>query len=105
MPEQANGGRRYQVHGSGRILQVLQQIQLEAAQQGRGEEVLAALRQIARQLQRRPLRIGEPLYRLPSLRMQIRSVAVRPLVVDFGVLEDRPMVFLRAVKLLADPQS
>jgi hypothetical protein len=105
MPEHANGGRRYQVHGSGRIVQALKRIQRQAARQGRGEQVLSALRQIAQQLQHRPLRTGEPLYRLPGLRMQIRSVAVRPLVVDFGVCEDRPMVFLRAVKLLAAPRS
>jgi hypothetical protein len=103
MPEPANGGRRYQVHGSGLIVQSLRRIQRQAVRQGRGEEVLSAFRQIARQLQREPLRAGEPLYRLPGMRMQIRSVAVRPLVVDFGVCEDQPLVFLRAVKLLAAP--
>jgi hypothetical protein len=86
------------------IAQALRQIQRRAAREGRGEEVLSAFRQIARQLQADPVNLGEPLYRLPNLRMQVRSVAVRPLVVDFGVCEDRPLVFLRSVKLLSVPE-
>jgi hypothetical protein len=105
MPEHNNGGRTYRVEGSGAIAQALREIQRQAARQGRGEEVLSAFRRIAHQLQRDPVHLGEPLYRLPALRMQIRSVAIRPLVVDFGVCEDRPLVFLRAVKLLSAPES
>jgi hypothetical protein len=101
MPDPANGGRRYRVHGSGLFAQTLKRIYRQAAQQGRADEVLSAFRRIAQQLQRNPRRLGEPLYRLPGLRMQVRSVAFRPLVVDFGVCEDRPIVFLRAVKLLS----
>jgi hypothetical protein len=103
MEEQANGGRRYRVHGSGKIVETLKRIQRQAARQGRGPEVLSAFRQIAERLQTEPMTLGEPLYRLPALRMQIRSVAVRPLVVDFGVCEDRPLVFLRTVRLLGRP--
>lgn len=101
MSEHNNGGRTYRVHGSGAIAQALREIQRRAARQGRGEEVLSAFRRITHQLQQDPVNLGEPLYRLPALRMQIRSVAIRPLVVDFGVCEDRPLVFLRAVKLLS----
>jgi hypothetical protein len=49
--------------------------------------------------------LGEPLYRLPVLRMQVRSVAIRPLSVAFAVCEDRPLVYINAVKLLAAPGS
>jgi hypothetical protein len=49
-----------------------------------------------------PLDVGEPAYRLPTLRMQVRTVIVRPLVVDFGVCEDQPDVFIKGVKLLSD---
>jgi hypothetical protein len=87
------------------IAQALREIQRQAAREGRGEAVLAAFRQIAHQLQHNPLHLGGLLYRLPALRMQIRSVAIRPLVVDFGVCDDQPLVFLRAVKLLSAPAS
>jgi hypothetical protein len=67
--------------------------------------VLAAFRRILRAMQTDPHALGEPLYRLRALRIQIRSVAVRPLVVDFGVSEDFPLVFFRAVKLLSPGPS
>ena len=105
MPEPGDSGRPYRVYGPGRIVRALKQIQRQAAREGRGEEVLSAFRQLAQQLQRHPVHVGEPLYRLPALRLQIRSVALRPLVVDFGVSEDRRLVFLRAVKLLAVTMS
>jgi len=95
----------YRVHASGVIVQALRQLQRQAAREGRGDELLSAFRQIAQRLQTDPLDLGEPLYRLPALRMQVRSVAVRPLVVDYGVCEDTPLVFLRAVKLLSAPKS
>jgi hypothetical protein len=33
--------------------------------------------------------------------MQVRTVIIRPVVVDFGVCEDRPLVFIKGVKLLS----
>ncbi len=101
MSEKENGRRRYQVHGSGAITDALRTIQRQAAREVRGPEMILALRRIARRLQMDPIKLGEPLYRLPALRMQIRTVAIRPVVVDYGVCEDRPLVFLRAVKLLS----
>ena len=47
-----------------------------------------------------PYDFGEPLYRLPALRMQIRHGAILPLFIDYGVCEDRPLVFIRGVTLL-----
>jgi hypothetical protein len=33
--------------------------------------------------------------------MQVRTIVIRPLVVDFAVCEDHPLVFIKGVKLLA----
>jgi hypothetical protein len=100
MPENDQGGPPYEVHGSGVIAKRLRQVQRQAGQEGRGEEVLAALRRIYRELQHNPNVFGEPLYRLPGLRMQVRTCLVRPLAVDFAVCEDRPLVFIKGVTLL-----
>jgi hypothetical protein len=90
---QPNGEkRRYRVLGSEQVVQALRAFQVQAANEGRGEDALAAIRKIIKQLQENPHEVGEPLYRLPSLRMQICSVTVRPLVVGFGICEDRPIV-------------
>jgi len=37
---------------------------------------------------------GEPLFRLPALRMRVRQVAIRPLYINYAVCEDHPLVFL-----------
>ncbi len=64
-----------------------------------------AAREVYEHLRQEPSEYGEPLYRLPALHMQVRCVAVRPLYVDFAVCEDRPLVFIKAVKLLSAQTS
>ena len=97
-----NGKRRYEVHLSGAMANRMRQIQQQATREGRGQTVLDAFRQIVQQLQRDPLGFGEPLYRLPALRLQVRHGGVLPLFVDFAVSEDRPLVFIKGVTLLAE---
>ncbi|HEV3447366.1 MAG TPA: hypothetical protein VG099_22180 [Gemmataceae bacterium] len=101
MPARKNGAPRWEVHASGFIIKDLERIQRRAAGQGRGEKVLAAMRQIYRRLQRNPRTAGEPYYYLPGLRMHVRTITVRPVVVHFGVCDDHPLVFIKGVKLLS----
>jgi hypothetical protein len=101
MSSRKNGAPRWEVHASGLIAKDLQRIQERAVRQGRGEQVLAAIRQIQRRLQRNPRTAGEPSYYLPGPRMQVRTITVRPLVVHFGVCDDHPLVFIKGVKLLS----
>ena len=97
------GGRpAYEVHCSGVIAEALRDIQRRAKREGRGEKVVAALRHVYQRLQDDPYSLGEPLYRLRGLRMQVRSCIVSPLLVHFAVCEDQPLVFLQCVKLLTD---
>jgi hypothetical protein len=96
-----NGERGYRVHFSAVIAAELKRLQRRAKQEGRGKELLAALAQLYQQLRQDPNGVGEPLYRLPSLRLIVRTVIVRPLTVDFAVCEDRPLVFIKGVQLLA----
>jgi hypothetical protein len=64
-----------------------------------------AFRQIVERLQRDPTEAGEPSYRLPAVRMQVRRIVIRPLVIHFAVCEDRPLVFIKAANLLAKHDS
>jgi hypothetical protein len=75
-------------------------LQAQANREGRGQELLKAARTVHERLSRDPMDFGEPLYRLPSLRMQVRCAAIRPLYVDFAICEDRPLLFIKSVKLL-----
>jgi hypothetical protein len=64
--------------------------------------MVAPLHHIYQRLQDDPNTLGEPVYRLPGLRMQVRTCIVPPLLVHFAVCEDQPLVFLKGVKLLTD---
>lgn len=48
-----------------------------------------------------PRSFGEPLYHLPALNMQVRTCVVRPFVVHYAVLRERPIVVLKGVDLLS----
>jgi len=48
-----------------------------------------------------PGNLGEAIYRLAALRLQVRTVVIGPLVVNFGVHEVRPLVFIKGVRLLS----
>jgi hypothetical protein len=72
----------------------------EAAEAGQGQAFLAALRQIYERLRKDPLNLGEPLYRLPALKLIVCQAVVSPLLVDFAVHEERPLVFIRGFKLV-----
>jgi hypothetical protein len=96
-----NGARRYEVHCSGAIAKAIQRVHDQATRQGRGKAVTRAFRRIILRLEVDPFNLGEPAYRLPGLRLQVRTVIARPLVVDFAVCEDHPLVFIKGVKLLS----
>jgi hypothetical protein len=105
MPEPAENGPRWEVICSQVNAEVIRRLWRLASLSGRGEAVTAAFRQIAERLQRDPTEAGEPSYRLPAMRMHIRRIIVRPLVVDFAVSDDRPLVFIKGAFLLSKHDS
>jgi hypothetical protein len=78
MARSRNNGGPNKVHCSGIIARALRRLLQQAARKGRAEAFLSALRQIEHRLSSAPTRLGEPLYRLPALRMQIRSAVIPP---------------------------
>jgi hypothetical protein len=105
MTAPSNGPRRYGVHSSASVAATIRRAHRKALRQGRGELFVRAFREIVRRLELDPFDAGEPVYRLPNLQMQVRTVSLRPLVVHFAVCEDRPLVFIRRVKLLSEKGS
>ncbi|HJT76460.1 MAG TPA: hypothetical protein VJ739_04590, partial [Gemmataceae bacterium] len=67
---------------------------------GIGAPFVAAFRKIVDRVRNDPLNMGEPQYRLPALRLQICQAIVAPLIADFAVHEDRPLVFIRGFRLV-----
>jgi hypothetical protein len=92
---------KYELHASARIRALLEHLHSQAVQTGTDRRFMVALRKIRDCLQHEPLTFGEPQYRLPALHLQLRQGVIAPLVVDYGVYEDRPLVFIRGFKVLS----
>jgi hypothetical protein len=52
-------------------------------------------------LQKSPMKAGEPLYRLSAMRLQVRTIVIAPLAIDFAVSEDLPHVYIKSGRLLS----
>lgn len=105
MASSESEGGGYEIQNSTDIARAFLRLQEQAVEEGRGEELLEATRTVAERLKSEPMELGEPLYRLPAMRMQVRGVLVRPLYVSFAVCEDRPVVYIKDVKLLLKRKS
>jgi hypothetical protein len=102
MTRQGNGQSvPYDVRMSQQTRVVLQELHHQAVQSATAHEFLAALRQIVERLQGDPGSFGEAQYHLPALNLQVRQAIVVPIVVDFAVHQDRPLVFIRGFKVLS----
>lgn len=90
-------GRRtpFTVHCSGVVAKELRQLQ-ESASAGERKQIAAAFRTIVKQLQTNPTAIGEPLYRLAELGMDVRTVVVAPLAITYAVSKDKSLVFIKS---------
>jgi hypothetical protein len=101
MSSQGNGQPvRYEVRLSQQTKAALKQHHRRAAQAGKGQHFLASLRHIIERLRQDPLAFGEPLYRLPALKLLVCQAAVLPIIVDFAVHEERPLVFIRQFRVM-----
>lgn len=95
----ANSG--YQVELSRQVADELHALKLRAARRGQGVLFTSAFRRIIQALRHNPLVLGEPLYQLSIMGLQVRTIAVAPLVIDFAVDDRRAIVYLKGCKLLS----
>jgi GAF domain-containing protein len=86
---------------SGQTRAAVLRLHRQALERGEGQAFLAAFRRIVERLRSDPLTFGEPMYRLPALKLRIRHAAVLPLLVDYAVHEELPLVFIRGFKVLS----
>jgi hypothetical protein len=99
MTSQGNGSA-YEVKLSHYLKSVIKELYQQADLQGKGQQFLLSLRAIHDRLRRDARDFGEPLYRLPTLKLMVYQVIVLPVVVTYVVHEEKPLVFLKTVKLL-----
>jgi hypothetical protein len=102
MSAPGNGqSRSFVVRMSAETRGIIRRLHAEAVQLGNRQRFLSAFREIVRRLSRDPLIFGEPLYRLPAIRLLVPQGGVLPLMVVYGVHEDQPLVLIRDFKALS----
>jgi len=85
----------YKVVLSGQLRDKLKELHRRAQDKGQAARVLSAVKRILTQLRMDPLRFGEPRYMLYHLQMEMRVGAVAPIWVQYGVHQERRIVFVR----------
>jgi hypothetical protein len=91
----------YQVDVSQANANFLKQIQLQFVQAGKGKLFLDTVKLIFERLRSDPLEFGDPLYRLPALKLLFCHVARFPLAVVYAVHEEKPLVIICEIKVLS----
>src|SRR5262249_34380395 len=102
MAEPNGNGPAFTVHVSKKIEDSIREIHNRAKHQGRGDKVIAAIEEILQRLRKNPNDLGEPLYRLAALNLEVRTCVIRPINMDFAVHQKRFLVFIKGVKLLTE---
>jgi hypothetical protein len=105
MPQSGNGPRRYQVQCSKVVANSLRLLHRRASHLGQANASIAALRRIVRAIQENARTVGEPLYQLPAVRLQVRPIVIAPVVIDFAVSDDSAIVYIKSGRLLSLPQT
>jgi hypothetical protein len=67
-----------------------------------GEAVAIAFRELLVRLQSECRELGEPMYYLRKMRMEVRNATVPPLYIEYGVHDLRPLVVIRHVASLSE---
>ncbi len=96
----AGNGLLFQVRASAYVLDRFKELHAIEFAIGNGERFIQALRALYDRLRNDPNGFGEPLYRLPALKMVVHLGILARLVVHYGVHEDKPLVFIKSVDRL-----
>jgi len=99
----AGNGRpiRYSLVISKATSATLKQLREQAFAAGIAERFMQAIRRIVERLQRDPIEFGERLYYLPALKLVVYQAVIEPVVVTYGVYEEKPLVFVRRFHVLS----
>jgi len=101
MTSPANGQQpSFQVTLAGQAQQTIKESHQYAAELGQGKQFLDSLRFVYARLRTDPHSFGEPLFRLPTLKLLVACAIVPPVIVHFGVHQEEPLVIIRHVRFL-----
>jgi hypothetical protein len=95
-----NGPPEFKVVLAHYLKQHADQLHDVAEEHGLGARFIEALKIVDEALRRDPRHFGDPVFRLPALKLTIYIRAVFPLAVDYGVHDKLALVILRGFRLM-----
>lgn len=99
MGSQGNG-KYYRISFSGLIAAEIKKLIKEAKAAGIGPAFVKALQQAMFRMEHDPWEFGEQIGRLHHGKAVIHVAMIKPLLIEFVIQEERPIVFIRRVQLL-----
>ena len=90
----------YRISVPGPVSASIESEQLRATLDGKGEAFLAAMRYAIARIRHEPLGLGEAIFPLRNAKLIVHLAFLPPLVIEFGVHEELPLVFIRRVSYL-----
>ena len=101
MAHQGNGKPvEYRVSFSGEIAEQLKALKKRADAAGLGSAYLDALHLATHRTRYDPWGLGELVRRLPHLRLSIHIRVIKPLLIEFGIHEELPLVLIKRVMFM-----
>lgn len=98
----SNGEQRYHLSLSAALQAKLHRLHRRASREGRGAQFVRAFEAVVERLERAPTEYGDPLYRLPTMRLAVYQITIPPLIVHYAVSDDHPIVYFKSVKLFSE---
>jgi hypothetical protein len=92
-------GQHYQISFFGTLAQELKKLKKRANAAGLGSAYVAALEYAIFRMQHDPWGFGELKALLQHARLHIHVAVIKPLIIEFGIHEDKPIVLIKSVRL------
>jgi hypothetical protein len=96
------GDAPYTLDISGLKRAELRELLVRAAKKGIFAEMREAFERIEARLRTNPFEAGEPLYNLAPPLIAVRKIADRPVVNEYGVMQEQRVVLIREVRSMVD---
>jgi hypothetical protein len=100
-----SGDKPFKIDVSGAVRAQLRALLVKSREKGIESAMTDAFQRIERRLLNDPSEAGEPLYTLGPPQIAMRVIAVSPLVVEYGVMEEQRVVLVRSFRSLVDLES
>jgi hypothetical protein len=95
--------RRFRLSFSRSVGNNVKRMLRRALRLGKEGELILALKKVQRALEYMPQTVGEPLYHLQTMKLEVRIVIVRPVFVEYAVHTEDYVVYIKRIRWTPEP--